>query len=284
MALETSAAAAGSEIVDPEVEVRVRLVPNPLRPGIGRAPAREKRRAFLPQHARLIPVIEEANKLGFLVFPPLLDNESVQIYARDDDVLAITLFLGNDYGQRAPVFVAEVARSAGAGGIGVTAVTILEPQAGIDEPQARQLVAALTVGINMPPGTVGLRGTHQFITPTGWDTVYTAVLNDLQRPTAGVISTRAETDWFPHETEFRYALEGGDVLSLVGSGPIGQVFFVPRTEVRLEDASDDEARHYAETQRTFGAAAVEAARKTKYGAGFSYLYDEERSRRRSGAG
>ncbi|MBT5774572.1 MAG: hypothetical protein HOH95_09375 [Dehalococcoidia bacterium] len=263
-------------------DVQVRLIANPLRPGVGRPPAREKRRAFLPQHARLIPVIEEANKLGLLVFPPLSDNESVQIHARDDDVLAITMYVGDDYGQRSRAFVAEVTRSAGAGGIGSCEITILDDHAGFDEASAGQVLDALTAGINAVPGTVGLRGTQNFITPEGWDTVYTSVLNDLQRPMAGMISTRVETDWLPHETEFRYALEGGDVLSLVGSGPIGQVFFVPRTDVTVGEASEEEARRFVETQRALGAAAAQIAKKTKYGGGFSYQYQEAQASRRRG--
>ena len=127
-------------------DVEVRLIENPRRPGVGRAPAQEKRRAFLPQHARLIPVIEEANRLGLLVFPPLSDNESVQIHARDDDVLEITMFVGDDVGQRAPAFVAEVTRSAGWGGLGSSEITIVNAAAGFDEASAGELLDALTAG------------------------------------------------------------------------------------------------------------------------------------------
>jgi hypothetical protein len=250
--------------------MQVRLVPNQLRPGVGREPARENRRAFLPQHARLIPVIEEASKLGYLVYPPLHDTESLQIHAQQNDVLAVTLWTADERGGRERAFVAEITRSAGAGGIDHVEITIVDDSRGFDEPAAREMLAALTVGVNAPPGTIGLRGTHNFITPEGWDSVYTAVLNDLQRPAVGVISMRVETDWLPHETEFRYALEGGDVLSIVGSGPIGQVFFVPREEAFLAEASKAEEERFFHVQRVHRVETAKQARVTKYGGGYTY--------------
>ena len=259
--------------------MQVRLVPSRFRPGVGRRPARENRRAFLPQHARLIPAIEEANKLGFLVYPPLHDTESMQVHARQDDVLVITLWTGDEQGGRERAFVAEITRSAGAGGIDQVEITIVDDSRGYDEPAAQELLAALTAGVNAPPGTIGLRGTHNFITPEGWDSIYTAVLNDLQRPTVGVISTRVETDRVPQDTEFRYALEGGDVLSIVGSGPIGQVFFVPREQALLTEASKTEEERFFNAQRIHRVESARQARVTKYGGAYTYQ-DPERARAR----
>lgn len=261
--------------------MEVRLVPNQLRPGVGREPTRENRRTFLPQHARMIPAIEEASKLGFLVYPPLHDRESVQFHAREDDVLAITLWTGDEQGGRERAFVAEITRSAGAGGIDHVEITIVDDSRGYDEAAARELLDACAAGVNAPPGTVGLRGTHNFITPDGWDTVYTAVLNDLQRPAVGVISTRVETDRYPQETEFRYALEGGDVLSIVGSGPIGQVFFVPREETLLAEASKTEEERFLNAQRMHRVETAKQARVTKYGGAYTYQ-DPERGRAHRG--
>jgi len=264
--------------------MEVSVFPNAARPGVGRAPARENRRAFLPQHARMMPVVEEANKLGFLVYPPLHDDESMQLQLTGEDVLVVTFWKGDDVGQRGTAFVAEYTRSAGSGGIGDSKVAIVNDHVGYDEAGARALLGAVLQGVNTPPGTVGVRGTHDFATPEGWDTVYTAVLNDLQRPAVGVLALRVETDWLPHTTEFRYALETGDTLSLVGSGPIGQVFFVPREGVELRDASSTELKRFARLKREVDAEIARSLRRTRYGGAFSYEYDQRRREQVDGRG
>ncbi|HJM88838.1 MAG TPA: hypothetical protein QF624_04320 [Dehalococcoidia bacterium] len=262
--------------------MQLKLLPNPHRPGVGRDPARENRRTFLPQHARFLPTVEDASTLGFLVYPPLHDYESAQIHARSDNVTAITFFSGGEHGVRGPAFVCEITRSGGRGGIDHVEISIVNESLGYDEASAAELLNAVTVGVNAVPGTIGLRGTHNFITPDGWDSVFVPVLNDLQRPVVGMISTRVETDWLPHETEFRYALEQKDVLSVVGSGPIGQVFFVPREEVVVDGASEAEQQRFVDVQAEYGAETARTAKITDYGAGFSYQYRDHQKARRNG--
>ena len=51
---------------------------------------------------------------------------------------------------------------------------------------------------------------------------------------------RVETDWYPHETEFRYVLQPGEGINCVQNIPIGQVFFVPREEITVRDCNEEE--------------------------------------------
>ena len=64
-----------------------------------------------------------------------------------------------------------------------------------------------------PPGALSLRGATNFQTPSGWDTVYTPIFNMIDRPVAPMLVVRVETDWYAHETEFRYVLEPGEGIS-----------------------------------------------------------------------
>src|SRR6185295_13168664 len=59
--------------------VEVTVLPNRSRPGIGLPPARVAQRPWLPQHARLCPVLEAGSALGYLVYPPLRLDEALQI-------------------------------------------------------------------------------------------------------------------------------------------------------------------------------------------------------------
>ena len=264
--------------------MEVRIAPNRLRPGVGRAPARENRRAWLPQQTRFCPVVEDVNKLGFLVYPPLHDHESVQLRFRDDGTFVITLFVGDEQGGRGAVFESQVSRSAGAAGIDQAEITIIDDRRGFDEGAARELLAALFARVNVPPGTVGLRGSYDFVTPEGWDTVFTAVFNELPRPIVPVMTTRVETDSPAEQSAFWYALAPGSVLSMVGGGPIGQVFFVPREEVRIVDASNAEEERFADVQRRYWAERATKEKTTNYGATFTYQYRDHQKAHRTDEG
>ena len=87
--------------------------------------------------------------------------------------------------------------------------------------------------LGTPPGAVTLRGATNFQTPSGWDTVYTPVFNAIERPAPPMLVVRVETDWYMHESEFRYVLQPGEGISGQRTMPIGQVFFVPREEITL---------------------------------------------------
>lgn len=67
--------------------------------------------------------------------------------------------------------------------------------------------------LGTPAGAVTLRGAYNFQTPAGWDTVYTSIFNMIERPAAPVLVIRVETDWYVHDTEFRYVLLPGDTIS-----------------------------------------------------------------------
>ena len=89
-----------------------------------------------------------------------------------------------------------------------------------------------------PTGAIALRGATNFQTPPGWDTVYTPILNMIERPVAPMLSVRVETDWYAHETEFRYVLQPGEGITLEHSIPIGQVFFVPREQITMRQCTE----------------------------------------------
>ena len=58
----------------------------------------------------------------------------------------------------------------------------------------------------------------------------------IERPVAPMLVVRVETDWYAHETEFRYVLQPGEGISGQHAMPIGQVCFVPREEITMRDA------------------------------------------------
>ena len=72
-----------------------------------------------------------------------------------------------------------------------------------------------------PTGAIALRGATNFKTPPGWDTVYTPILNMIERPLAPMLSVRVETDWYTHETEFRYVLQHPDRAGLFRAARAG---------------------------------------------------------------
>lgn len=247
----------------------VRVIPNRFRPGVGRYPAEEKRRAFLPQHVRMLPPVEAANRLGVLIYPPLHDHESVLIEARGNGALRISWFASAGSGQRGVAFVATVHRSGGPGGMDAVDVSVVDPLSGYDEQEAVALITSVISGLNSPPGTVGIRGAHNLVTSPGWDTVFLPVLNDLQRPTISPIALRVQTDRIPFESEFRVLLEKGDVLSLIGSGPIGQAVFVPREPISLGPGRTDEQDAFQQRLEQFLSDAVRARRVTRYGGAYT---------------
>ena len=62
----------------------------------------------------------------------------------------------------------------------------------------------------------------------------------IERPVAPMLVVRVETDWYAHETEFRYVLQPGEGIHGAHNLPIGQVFFVPRERVTMRDCTEDE--------------------------------------------
>jgi hypothetical protein len=83
---------------------------------------------------------------------------------------------------------------------------------------------------------------------------------------------RVETDWFTHETAFRYVLQAGEGITVAHNLPIGQVFFVPREEIAMRDCTPEETHAIRESQREFERHKAEAAQQTSYGLTYSPYY------------
>src|SRR5207247_7522625 len=105
--------------------------------------------------------------------------------------------------------------------------------------------------LGTPPGAISLRGATNFQTPAGWDTVYTPIFNMIERPVAPMLVVRVETDWYAHETEFRYVLQPGEGISGTYNMPIGQVFFVPREEITMSDCTNEELDEIRRSKEEF---------------------------------
>ena len=120
--------------------------------------------------------------------------------------------------------------------------------------------------LGTPAGAVTLRGAWNFQTPRGWDTVYTPVFNLIERPVAPMLVIRVETDWYVHDSEFRYVLQPGETISASHSMPIGQVIFVPREEITFRDGTEQEiaARHQSRRRSTTKRRASRSRRHTEW--------------------
>jgi hypothetical protein len=105
--------------------------------------------------------------------------------------------------------------------------------------------------LGTPPGAISMRGATNFRTPPGWDTVYTPIFNMIERPSAPMLVVRVETDWYVHETEFRYVLQPGEGISAAHNMPIGQVFFVPREEIAMRDCTNEELEEIRRSKEEF---------------------------------
>lgn len=253
--------------------MRVTLVPNLRRPGVGRLPEPDGRRASLPEHGRLCPVVEDANRTGFLVFPPLEPREALQVRYREENLFQLTM-LRDPGGGRPPtvMFAAEIRPNAGAPGTESREIRHVDAASGLDERGALELLDALTTNLNAPQGGIGIRGAFDFVTPEGWDTLYLGVVNETARPQIPVLTARIETDWYPQNTEFRYAMQPGDVLMVSGGAPIGQVLFLPREPASLSPASEADVEAFLSRQEAYWTERAGKERTTPYGALISHHY------------
>jgi hypothetical protein len=129
--------------------------------------------------------------------------------------------------------------------------------------------------LGTPAGAVTLRGAYNFQTPPGWDTVYSSVLNQTERPIAPVLVIRVETDWYVHDSEFRYVLAPGETMSVSHSLPIGQVFFVPREEITFRDGTGQEIAERHKTSKEFFDEKAANKIKTPYGLEYSPHYQRK---------
>jgi len=254
--------------------MEVRLFPNARRPGIGLKPRRDGQRPFLPQHARHCPVLEAGSSLGFLVYPPLAAEESYSIEHSGEGRYQFTYYVNPAGTAWLPIFSVTVVMPVGGIGAFREDVSLLTAKPAVTREEALATMRTFVVpeDLGTPPGGLTLRGAWNFQTPPGWDSVYTPVFNMIERPIAPMLIVRVETDWYMHETEFRYVLQPGEMIAGAHSQPIGQVFFLPREEVSLRVCSDEELVGIRRSQEEF--AREKAAHKvtTSYGMSFSPHY------------
>ena len=252
----------------------MRLYSNSYRPGVGQKPRRESQRPLLPQHARHCPVLEAGSNIGLLVFPPVEPNESFVVEFQGEGRYQFTYLLKSPDGKWQPLFA--TAMMLPLGGIGVLRedVTFMVRDPPLSKEDARRLARAFIVpeDLGTPAGGVTLRGATNFLTPQGWDTVYSPVFNNIERPLAPMLVVRVETDWYAHETEFRYVLQPGEAISAEHGLPIGQVFFVPREEIRMRECSENELAVLREARANFFREKAAHRVKTPYGLEYSPHY------------
>ena len=254
--------------------MEVRLFSNSSRPGIGLKPRRESQRPLLPQHARHCPVLEAGSGLGFLVFPALDPHESFYIEFLGEGQYRFTYFLGTPGGGFEPLFAVTISLPFGSIGIIKEEVSFMVRQPPMSSENAKAIARALFVpeDLGTPPGAISLRGATNFQTPSGWDTVYTPVFNMIERPVAPMLIVRVETDWYPHETEFRYVLQPGEGIPGSHNLPIGQVFFVPREEISMRDCNEEELTAIREAKQKFFERKAASRVSTAYGLQYSPHY------------
>ena len=228
--------------------------------------------------------LEAGSSLGFLVYPALADHESFQIRRRSPGEMDFAFFGGDP---AAPTHRFTLRYNLPAGGMGVWSEDLAYRAPGC-EPSEINVIrdALLRLGsLWVPPGAVALRGAVDFRTPAGWDTVFTGVLNRVEPPPLSVLTARVQTDWYAFDTEFRFVLQVGDVLSGSGRIPVGQAFVVPRTAVALEEAQQAEVDAFRSSQREFSAEKGGVRADNALGLEYDTLYREaSRADARPGAG
>jgi hypothetical protein len=94
----------------------------------------------------------------------------------------------------------------------------------------------------------------------------------IERPFAPMLIVRVETDWYPHESEFRYVLQPGEWITCEHSMPIGQVYFVPREEITLRESSEEEIEEIRLGREEFVREKAATKIMTRYGLKYSPHY------------
>ena len=253
--------------------MEARTFPNSRRPGVGLPPRREASRPLLPQHARHCPVLEAGSALGFMVYAPLEPKESLYVEYEGEGRYAFAYYLRTQDGKPTPLF--KVTMSLSVGGVGMVKEEVTFAGVPVVSREAALAVARTFLvpeDMGTPPGAVALRGATNFQTPAGWDTVYTAIPNVIERPLAPVLTVRVETDWYAHESVFRYVLQAGEGMTIEHSLPIGQVLFVPREPVTLRPCTAEELTAIEASRQEFNHQKAAVMQKTSYGLSYSPHY------------
>jgi hypothetical protein len=254
--------------------MEIRLYPNAARPGVGQQPRREAQRPLLPQHARHCPVLEAGSNLGFLVYPPLQANEAYSVEFLGEGQYTFMYFMGGPGKGWQQIFSLKLSMPVGSVGKFRGHVEFTIPNPPISAEGAMRMSRAFIVpeDLGTPAGAVTLRGATNFLTPPGWDTVYTPIFNMIERPIAPMLVVRVETDWYPHDTEFRYVLQPGEAIPGSHTLPIGQVFFVPREPITLRDCTEAEVADLKRLKEEFLREKGAQTLTTPYGLQYSPHY------------
>lgn len=220
--------------------------------------------------------------MGFLVHPPLNENEAFYVEYRGDGRYEFKYFMSNEAGDWGPIFSVTWTLPMGSVGIMREEVELAGPDTGVTEEGALNMARAFIVpeDFGTPPGAITLRGAYNFKTPSGWDTVYTPVLNMVDRPIAPMLVVRVETDWYAHQTEFRYVLQPGEGLPGSHNLPIGQAHFVPREEVELVECNQEELEEIRQAREEFSKEKVSLKTATRFGLEYSPHYSRASRARR----
>ena len=261
--------------------MEVRTFPNWARPGVGMRPRRENQRPLLPQHARHCPVLEAGSGLGFMVYPALEAHESFHVEFQGEGQYQL-IYLQMAAGQWRPIFTLKITMPVGSIGMFKEDVEFHVSDFPVGAEGVKQFARALVVpeDFGTPQGAIALRGNVGFRTPEGWDTVYTPVFNNIERPVAPMLVVRVETDWYMHETEFRYVLEPGEGIPGSHNIPIGQVLFLPREKVTLVECTEDELAEIRQSKKKFARDKAAVTLSTPYGFQYSPHYARESKTRR----
>jgi len=229
---------------------------------------------MLPQHARNCPVLEAGSALGFLVYPPLEANESYHLEYQGEGRYQFVYFVSSPRGKWEPIFSVTIQLPVGSIGMIKEDVAFMTPEPRMSREDASLAARTFIVpeDLGTPPGALSLRGATNFQTPAGWDTIYTPVFNMIERPVAPMLVVRVETDWYAHETEFRYVLQPGEGISGSHAMPIGQVFFVPREEITFRDCTTEELAAIKASADQFSREKAAFKVNTPYGMTYSPHY------------
>jgi hypothetical protein len=235
----------------------------------------------LPQHARQCPVLEAGSNLGFLVYPPLADNEAYQVEYLGEGRYQFSFYMGSLGTEWQPIFTVTYSLPIGTIGRMKEDVEFLQ-ETPFSADGARKMARIFIVpeDLGTPAGAVTLRGATNFQTPEGWDTVYTPIFNNIERPVAPMLIVRVETDWYAHESEFRYVLQPGEGIHGAHNLPIGQAFFVPRERVTMRDCTEEELAAIRQSKKQFARDKAAVTLSTPYGFQYSPHYARESRTRR----
>ena len=262
--------------------MEVRTFPNWARPGVGMRPRRESQRPLLPQHARHCPVLEAGSGLGFMVYPALEAHESFHVEFQGEGQYQL-IYLQMAAGQWRPIFTLRITMPVGSIGMFKEDVQFHVSDFPVGADGVKQFARAFVVpeDFGTPQGAIALRGNVGFRTPAGWDTVYTPVFNNIERPIAPMLVVRVETDWYVDDSEFRYVLQPGEGIAGAHNLPIGQVFFVPREEITVQECTDAEIAILRESKANFFREKAEHRVTTPHGLHYSPHYLRESRSKKS---